>query len=509
MGYDCTLHLVDERAILRELVPRLLGKSRKALAFEQKKQGSARLRETREALEHADPREAARALSELAIQFASTTLPHVEARGIALSLWENAPKKARGASPVGLGASPEQLFAEVVRRRPDLAGAFPTHFDENWMTGVFIPAARIKGARAWLGKQLAALSPGERLRLEPIERVLAAAEKHRLGYWEATDLDVAQASEELLGGDAPSAPRGRWKMPRQGADRLIGRVGDQVFLRLGDDSLGRVDIGKVPPKIDRLSIDYPTFVAHIAGRWVSVERRKDARPFRFRLYLHQSGLDAPAAEAAPSWPGRALADVGAVGGRVFARDADTKPPVLLRWTGKTLEPVPKVAPARGHKGMFVFGFATTGDGADVLVWDGDGYELVGEKLVKTFPLGAVTKNGGWASAPSGDGSFHYTLDGQLFLAERRKKPRAVATKTRNVQGLAAGPDGSVLLTLGDNRQAWAVALLREGRVVGLPKKEITHQDDEVCGIEWSSTAGSLFVFTQQFVVALPPSVFAT
>jgi len=81
MGDDCSLHLVDERSIARELVPRLLGKSRKPLAFEQKKKGAVLLRKTREALANADSEEAARALTVLAIQFASVTLPHVEARG--------------------------------------------------------------------------------------------------------------------------------------------------------------------------------------------------------------------------------------------------------------------------------------------------------------------------------------------------------------------------------------------------------------------------------------------
>ncbi len=61
MGYDGTLHLVDERSIKEELVsssPRLLGKSRNALAFEKRKSGAVALQYARKALETADAREA-------------------------------------------------------------------------------------------------------------------------------------------------------------------------------------------------------------------------------------------------------------------------------------------------------------------------------------------------------------------------------------------------------------------------------------------------------------------
>ncbi len=505
MGYDCTLHLVDERSIKEELVPRLLGTSRKALAFEKRKSGAAALKAARKALGTAEPREAARALTELAIRFASTTLPHLDARGLAISLWEKSLKAVRAASPRALGASPEALFGEVVRVRPELSGSFPTSFEENEMTGVFIPAARVGAARKWLGRQLSVLSPGKQLQLEPLERVLAAAERHRLAYWEATDLDVGQAREELLAVTLPKEVRGRWQLPRQGAKDMVGRVGDHVFLRLGDDSLARVDIGVVPPTIERLPIDHATFVGRLDERWLTVERRKDERPFRFRLFAREGGLETRAFEAAPRWPGRALTNVGLVGGRLFGRDEDETQPTLLQWTDKNLEPVVELARAKGTRGS-VFGTARTGDEADVVVWDGDGYELVRGKLVKTFPLGAA-RFGGFSTAPAPGGAFHYTLDGRVFVAERGKKPRAVATKTRNVQRLAAGPGGGTLLRLGDNRQAWAIALLRNDRVVGLSKKAITHPDDDVHGVEWSSTADAVMVFTSEAVVALPASVF--
>ena len=76
------------------------------------------------------------------------------------------------------GASPEPLFRAIVAKRTALRGKFPRQFDENYMTGVFIPAARIGAARAWMEHHLAKLTPGERELVAPIERVLAAAEKH-------------------------------------------------------------------------------------------------------------------------------------------------------------------------------------------------------------------------------------------------------------------------------------------------------------------------------------------
>lgn len=146
MGYDCTLHLVDERAIRDDHVPRILGTRTKPLAFE-KKPGVKKVLASMRSLLDGDPEDAARGLTEMAVLFSSATLPHLTVRGMAISLWRHAPKKVRSKSPFGLGASPEPLFAAIVKRHPALHGKFPTAFEENYMTGVFIPSARIGDAK--------------------------------------------------------------------------------------------------------------------------------------------------------------------------------------------------------------------------------------------------------------------------------------------------------------------------------------------------------------------------
>ena len=497
MGFDCTLHLVDERAIRDELVPRILGRGR-THPFEKRKVHAAALASLTKGLATDEPADVARALTALAIQFSAASLPHLAARGVAISLWKRAPR--------ALGASPEALFEDVIRIRTQLSGRFPVRFDENWMTGVYIPAARVAAARGSLNKSLDALPKGDRSWFEPIERVLAAAEAHGLAYWEATDLDVVSAKSTLLAAPAPTGVRGRWKVPRQGVSHIVGRVDDVLCARLGDDSLLTIDLGRVPPAIERLAIDYPTFVDRIGTDWLTVERRKDDRPFRFRLFRHARSLDRAAKDAAPDYPGRALVDVGRAGEHIFGRE-DAVPPILLRHVGSTFTPVAGIAPAKGRKDEYVIGWARTGDGADVLVWDGNGYEWNGARFTKTFPLSLTTTYGGWTSAPSEGGSFYFALDGHVSRAERGKKATGVATKVRNVQRLAAGPAGSVLFRLGDNKAGWAVALCRDGKAVGLDKTQVTDADDDVHAIEWSERAGCFFVVTSKAVVALPSDAF--
>ncbi len=509
MGFDCTLHLIDEQAIATELVPRLLGKTKKKLAaFEKSKRAAELLDGAREALRTASPDDAARALTELAIQFSAASLPHLAVRGMALSLWQHAPKKVRSRSPLGLGESPEPLFRDVVARRKELRGRFPTCFEENWMTGVFIPAKRIAAARAWMEQNLASLTPGERLVIEPIERALAAAQKYGLAYWEATDLEVRQARAELLA-EAPPDVAGRWRIAGGPRD-LVARVDEVVLARGGARALVAIDLARIPPKATRHAVDYLTFAAKRGNDWLLVECRQDQRSFRFRLFVRSKSLDAKPVDAAPDLAIRAISDVALVGGTLFGHDDDADPPRLLRHERKTFVPVAGVPPARGVPNKTfgpqrTFGIAKTTDGSEVLIWDGDGWELTSGKWKKTFALGARATNE-WSSVPAGPTSFHYLSNRQIFLAERGKKPKRVASKLTNVMRISAGPDGSLLLRMGDNKRAWAVAAWRsDGAIAGLAEKDVLGRDASVLAIEWSESAGAIFAIGERAVVALARS----
>jgi hypothetical protein len=149
MGYDCTLHLIDEKAIREEFVPRLLGKSRKKTALDRVVDNADELwSSVRTALDGNDADEAASLICQLAIKFSACSLPHQFERGFALSLWEGLDDETAVKYPHKFAFSPEPLFADVVKEYPKLHGHFPTWFTSNYSTGVFIPSKEVSAVLA-------------------------------------------------------------------------------------------------------------------------------------------------------------------------------------------------------------------------------------------------------------------------------------------------------------------------------------------------------------------------
>jgi hypothetical protein len=121
MGYDCTLHLVDEQAIREEFVPRLLGHSREKTALDRVLANAVELWNTvRESLDSDDPESAAALVCQLAIMFSACSLPHQYERGFALCLWQDQEKDIAVEYPVKFSFSPEPLFEEVAKIHPSL-----------------------------------------------------------------------------------------------------------------------------------------------------------------------------------------------------------------------------------------------------------------------------------------------------------------------------------------------------------------------------------------------------
>src|SRR5262245_18209052 len=96
MGYDCTFHLMDERAMREEFVPRLLGRSQAETALDRVREDATELWELgRLALEggvnkegeQLDDESVASLVCQLALVFSACSLPHHYERGWAFSLW--------------------------------------------------------------------------------------------------------------------------------------------------------------------------------------------------------------------------------------------------------------------------------------------------------------------------------------------------------------------------------------------------------------------------------------
>ena len=103
MGYDCTLHLVDEELLRTQFIPRLLRDAPPAslwdrllhrrrrfppTTFDRRRQDAPHLwKRARRALRMTSPESAARCVAELALLFNSCELPFEPSRNVALSLW--------------------------------------------------------------------------------------------------------------------------------------------------------------------------------------------------------------------------------------------------------------------------------------------------------------------------------------------------------------------------------------------------------------------------------------
>jgi hypothetical protein len=95
MGYDCTLHVIDETLIRDRFAARLLGSLQEGSPFDERSDAKELWRKVRAALggerdENGRPQtaeDAASLVCQLAIAYCAAELPYHYERGFCLSLW--------------------------------------------------------------------------------------------------------------------------------------------------------------------------------------------------------------------------------------------------------------------------------------------------------------------------------------------------------------------------------------------------------------------------------------
>lgn len=94
------------------------------------------------------------------------------------------------------------------------------------------------------------------------------------------------------------------------------------------------------------------------------------------------------------------------------------------------------------------GKVTLGDGTDVFIWDGDGYEWTGAQFEKRWELGAGSANlEGLITLPWGTESFFYLSSGKVMFARRGRKPVRVLPDVDSAHFLSRGPNESVFVCI--------------------------------------------------------------
>jgi hypothetical protein len=537
MGFDCTFHLIDEQAIREEFVPRLLGHSLEKTALDRVREDADELWNTvRESLVGDDPESAASLVCQLAVMFSACSLPHQYERGFALCLWEGQEQDIAVEYPVKFSFSPEPLFDEVVKAHPSLRGHFPTWFNGNYSTGVFIPSRHVPEALAWVEDRVATFAEGHRRRFKGLIRILRAAAGKDLAYWEATDLAVPMADQfpgapdlmiaDFLGNE-PGTPN-----PQVKEAPITGHISqshcdlhDRWLISSDSDPFetGFWDMSVWPP---RLEYSLPEFAVGAArsrdGRWLlfsETDSKAKPRTFRPRLFSDLSQKPDGVFPALIDGNEISVRLGGFFGDRplVFIdppsifKPGDLLPPPL--WLdGNEWKPVPDLPAAeirpsaiKGWVENPVVGVVHLADGCDALLWDGAGYEQKGARFEMTFSMGARASSVAWSTVPAGADGFFYLSNRCLFEIHRHSQPKAHGEEWTNIMFIRPGPAGGILLQEGDNPDGDVAKLYFPGDGEFIHLKPELFDDSDYPLICWSAPLDCFVALRKHKVLAIPTS----
>jgi len=544
MGYDCTLHLISEKAIREEFVPRLLRRSHTPTMLDRVIPDADELWDTvHESLTESDPDEAASLLCQLAVKFSACSLQHQYQRGFALCLWEDQGDGLAVDFPSEYAFSPEPMFAEVVKEFPHLHGRFPTWFTENYSTGVFIPAERVPEVLAWVESKIATMKKGNRRHFKGLLGILRAAADQRLAYWEATDLAVPIAGAfagdpdlmiaKHLGNEPGVKYRLAEEAPLSANFRSLGCEVIDGWLVSSDYNPVQTnfwDLNTWPPSVMHTRHEYAPNVAHaLDGRWLLFFLTDPAaRPVRFRPHLFRH-LDNEPEQLLPVIVNGIEMSVragGFVGDRILVFQEQYPGanvgkllldplwweckswiplPGLRWWKRKGWRPVPGLphgtvtASASPHLAEDpVTGLVTLSDGSTVVIWDGNGYELRGTRFKKTFSMQAKSSCIEWTSMPAGADGFYYLSERKLFEVHRNANPIAHTSTWTNIMLISAGPAGGIVLKEGENDDGDLGKLYFPADGTFIHIEHELFDDDSPPFIYWSKTTDRFVVCSEKF-----------
>ncbi len=544
MGYDCTLHVVDEKHINETFVKALLdGKKPETLDDELWAEALKSLAE--------DPAESAcSSICQLALIYASGIQPYHYERGFALCLWPDQPDGLDAKFPAKFADSPEVLFRELVNRFPKLKGSFPIEFSGNWSTGIFVPSEKVSAALKWVEARVLDYEEGNRELFRGLLLVLQHCAKHNLAYWEGTDLPIPQATMEAEGAGARRAARS-FKWPDPGFEPLACH--GSVFVckaSLPREVAGTavVDFSTWPPTLNLVDEYALSACFTDTGKLVTVARGVNQSSYTVRVRASPT-VDAEVQELS--------GDKSILGENGYEQAVLYREQVVAqRWfqKGKTPKRYPQFqqgaelldnktfsAPRDNHKDHYGreyvrFGVARTSDGSEIFIWGDGGYEprnnqgtedpkpprwtqralcrvsqtlwprLAGESTAdefqKTFSLGDDRSFDNWTSVAAGSDGFYYLRNRGLYEIHRGAAVFRHLPKLTNIMQLKSGPENSLLLKEGDNKAGdWGKLYWPDSRQITRLKPALA--PEVPCGdlraLHWLESQKRLLVFSDKEV----------
>jgi hypothetical protein len=171
---------------------------------------------------------------------------------------------------------------------------------------------------------------------------------------------------------------------------------------------------------------------------------------RFPIWHHPADKPGTSPLAAPAHgPVDHLDGVGVISDKVFAYDNK-----FLYWFADgRLQP----DDALGENRLYTRGTVALAGGRTLLIWNGDGYELVDGRPKKTWPLG-IDEPYDFMTIPWGADGFYYLEKRRVFRVRPAVEREQVLSAVENIMAIAPGPEGSILFKLGSNRNGTVVGL---------------------------------------------------
>jgi hypothetical protein len=482
MGYDCTLHVIDEQELRQQLARQPIDPN------------------------HFNPVE----LCNQAILLAAKTHPYHYERGFALSFWPTAWEGVATPMPDFPDwideCTPEVLFENLP---PQLKGTLPSGIEGNFMTGIFIPTSRVKLLLDWLEAALEPLTPLERKRAKGLLAILREAAGRGLAYWEATDLGlpIATLPTELRVLDQVDLPNKFDDVRAWEAKTFLvisgGNVPVTTFVNLARWP---------PPMVNRAENDLGAardpstgawvFKTRVGGEWqymalpmlsesaplegpIEFERGEEAKSTGLLGGLFGGGKKGKGSETGP-WFALSTSELCQVGTRtvVFPPVTTATVPAIRTGDSGPFRRAIGLPVAELISGTFQVedvkarGSVLPGNGRVVLVWGGNGYSLEGSKAELRYRLDARKSHAEWSYATLGDDGFYYLSDRRLHAVRHPgAAPEPLLPKLTNIMQIANGPGDWIILREGKNTRDDAVKIYCPGEEI------IIHMSNEYPGFE--------------------------
>ena len=308
----------------------------------------------------------------------------------------------------------------------------------------------------------AAWETQDRFRVLLVFLVPETLETIELDYWEQrlTEKPLAVGKGELKYDEGNIiAGLEFWKWPASYHTHGEWQHGQWLIAGLSDDA-AVVDLAAWPPETHLWKCDVLADVRPApSGGWMVLSRTGSTRDdIEFNLWHHPADQpgQSPLAKPVVS-PGDHLEGIVVLGEDVYAFEKKQ----LYQYvpadgeSGPSLAPVDSVPAAVGHKNIldsdeYAHAQLTLGSGQQVLLWDGDGYELVDGRLQKTLPLDVRDSYFEFVTIPADGEACYYLENSRLCEARRGEKPQQVMKAFDNIMSVQTGPDGTVLFSLGQN-----------------------------------------------------------